>query len=271
MNTDLFEIIRTTRSMRRLKPDPVPPALIQQILEAGTAAANGGNMQTWRFLVIRDPAIKADVAQWYRRAWHEVVGPHYQSAPPPPGTSRDRAGRMLAAAEHLADHLHEAPVWIVPCLQGGTHTRTSGSSIYPAVQNMLLAARALGLGATLTTLYLLFEKESEPAVREGVRGRAGSAGRNSLVRHPADRLPVGKVRTGRPHGAGRCGVRRSVGRQVVRGMIRSRPGSVHEPGGVRYHFATTRCLLRAGNSFPGSSGAPIPAIGAIGPSGHAGP
>jgi nitroreductase len=55
-------------------------------------------------------------------------------------------------------------VWIVPCLQGGTHTRTSGSSIYPAVQNMLLAARALGLGATLTTLYLLFEKEAEAAL-----------------------------------------------------------------------------------------------------------
>jgi len=164
MDTDLFEIIRTTRSMRRLKPDPVPPALIRQILEAGTAAANGGNVQSWRFLVIRDPAIKADVAQWYRRAWHEIVGPHYQSAPPPPGSSPDRAGRMLAAAEHLADHLHEAPVWIVPCLQGGTHTRTSGSSIYPAVQNMLLAARALGLGATLTTLYLLFEKESEAAL-----------------------------------------------------------------------------------------------------------
>ena len=71
---------------------------------------------------------------------------------------------MLAAAEHLADHLHEAPVWIVPCLQGGAHTRTSGSSIYPAVQNMLLAARALGLGATLTTLYLLFEKDAEAAL-----------------------------------------------------------------------------------------------------------
>ena len=164
MNTDLFEIIRTTRSMRRLKPDPVPPALIRQILEAGSCAANGGNMQTWRFLVIRDPAIKADVAQWYRRGWHETVAPRYRAGAPSPGSTRDRFDRMLAAAEHLADHLHEAPVWIVPCLVGGTHTRTSGSSIYPAVQNMLLAARGLGLGATLTTLYLLFEKEAEAAM-----------------------------------------------------------------------------------------------------------
>jgi nitroreductase len=71
---------------------------------------------------------------------------------------------MLAADEHLANHIHEAPVWIVPCLEGATPTRTSGSSIYPAVQNMLLAARALGLGATLTTLYLQFEKEAEAAL-----------------------------------------------------------------------------------------------------------
>lgn len=164
MNTDLFEIIRTTRSMRRLKPDPVPPALIRQVLEAATCAPSGGNMQTWRFMVITDPVVKANVGEWYRKGWHEVVGPRYRTSAPAPGASREKFDRMLAAAEHLADHLHEAPVWIVPCLVGGTHARTSGSSIYPAVQNMLLAARALGLGATLTTLYLLFEKEAEAAL-----------------------------------------------------------------------------------------------------------
>jgi nitroreductase len=78
--------------------------------------------------------------------------------------SRERFLRLLDAAEYLAAHIHEAPVWIVPCLEGGTPTRTSGSSIYPAVQNMLLAARALGLAATLTTLYLQFEKEAEAAL-----------------------------------------------------------------------------------------------------------
>ena len=71
---------------------------------------------------------------------------------------------MLGAAQYLADHIHEAPVWIVPCLEGAAPTRTAGSSIYPAVQNMLLAARAVGLGATLTTLYLNFEKEVETAL-----------------------------------------------------------------------------------------------------------
>jgi len=163
-NSDLFEIMATTRSMRRLKPDPVPPELIRKILDAGVCAPSGGNMQRWRFLVVRDPGIKRTVGAYYKRAWDEVVSPRYRTGEPAPGTSPERFQRMLDAAQYLADHIHEAPVWIVPCMGGGTPTRTSGSSVYPAVQNMLLAARALGLGATLTTLYLQFEKEVEAAL-----------------------------------------------------------------------------------------------------------
>src|SRR5262249_2207516 len=163
-STDLFEIIRTTRSMRRLKPDPVPNELIRKILEAGGCAPSGGNMQRWRFLVIRDPKVKETVGAFYKRAWDEQVAPRYRSGEPAPGTSRERFERMLAAAEYLANHIHEAPVWIVPCLKGATPTRTSGWSIYPAVQNMLLAARALGPGATLPTLSLQFEKEADTAL-----------------------------------------------------------------------------------------------------------
>jgi nitroreductase len=162
---DLFEIMATTRSMRRLKPDPVPAGLIRKILEAGVSAPSGGNMQRWRFLVVRDPKVKQRIGAYYKRAWDEVVSPRYRVGEPAPGTSRERFARMLNAAQYLADHIHEAPVWIVPCLEGSNATRTSGSSIYPAVQNMLLAARALGLGATLTTLYLNFEKEVEAALR----------------------------------------------------------------------------------------------------------
>ena len=157
----LFEIMQTTRSMRRLKPDPVPAALIRKILEAGVSAPSGGNMQRWRFLVVRDPEIKKMVGAYYKRTWDEVVSPRYRAGEPAPGTSSERFSRMLDAAQYLADHIHEAPVWIIPCMQGANPTRTVGSSIYPAVQNMLLAARALGLGATLTTLYLNFEKEVE--------------------------------------------------------------------------------------------------------------
>jgi nitroreductase len=171
---DLFEIMKTTRSMRRLKPDPVPNDLIRKILEAGVCAPSGGNMQRWRFLVIRDRKIKETVGALYKRAWDELAAPRYQSGEPAPGMSRERFLRLLDAAEYLAAHIHEAPVWIIPCLEGPTPTRTSGSSIYPAVQNMLLAARALGLGATLTTLHLQFEKEADAALGlpPGVRSYA---------------------------------------------------------------------------------------------------
>jgi nitroreductase len=165
-STDLFDIMHTTRAMRRLKPDPVPDELIHQILEAGICAANGANRQAWRFLVIKDRAIKERVQHFYKRAFDEVVGPRYQNSAPPPGVNAEKYARQHAAVEYLTDHYHEAPVWIVACLDTGTSTpnRSTGASIYPAVQNMLLAARALGLGATLTTRHLLYEAETEAAL-----------------------------------------------------------------------------------------------------------
>ena len=193
---DLFEIMQTTRSMRRLKPDPVPDELIRKILEAGACAANGGNTQRWRFLVIKDPKIKQAVQTWYKKAFDEVVGPRYATSAPPPGVSPERYKRQHSAVEYLTDHFHEAPVWIVACIDEGTArpTRWSGASIYPAVQNMLLATRALGLGSTLTTRHLLYEKEAEAAMGlpEGVHsyailpigypmGRFGPVGRGKLA------------------------------------------------------------------------------------------
>jgi nitroreductase len=158
--TDLFEIMQTTRSMRRLKPDPVPDELIRKILEAGAGAANGGNTQRWRFLVVKDPKIKQAVQAWYKRAFDEVVGPRYASSAPPPGSDEARYKRQHAAVEYLTDHYHEAPVWIVACLEDGENPgRTAGSSIYGAVQNMCLACRALGLGTTLTTRHTGYGKE----------------------------------------------------------------------------------------------------------------
>ena len=195
-STDIFDIIHTTRAMRRLKPDPVPDELIRKILEAGISAANGGNRQTWRFLVIKDRTIKERVQHFYKRAFDEVVGPRYQNSTPPPGVTPERYMRQHGAVEYLTDHFHEAPVWIVACIDEGTSTptRSSGASIYPAVQNMLLATRALGLGSTLTTRHLLYEAEVEAAMGlpPGVHsyailpigypmGRFGPVGRGSLA------------------------------------------------------------------------------------------
>ena len=194
-STDVFEIISTTRSMRRLKPDPVPDELIRKILEAGVSAANGGNNQRWRFLVVKDKAIKKAVQVWYKKAFDEVVGPRYAASAPPPGVTADRYQRQHGAVEYLTEHFHEAPVWIVACIEDkAPPNRSSGASIYPAVQNMLLAIRALGLGSTLTTRHLLYEKEAEAALGlpEGVHsyailpigypmGKFGPVGRGTLA------------------------------------------------------------------------------------------
>ena len=79
-NTDVFEMMRTTRAMRRLKPDPVPDALIRKILEAGVSAANGGNFQRWRFLVVKDPAIKKAVQVYYKKAFDDGGRPALRDA-----------------------------------------------------------------------------------------------------------------------------------------------------------------------------------------------
>lgn len=155
----LFHAIRTTRAMRRLKPDPVADELIREILEAATCAPSGGDAQHWRFIVVRDPQIKKQIQIRYKRAFEDLKE-RFHAAPPPPGKTEAQKQRMLAARDHLTEHFHEAPVLIVCCLHGDSGSGVgAGASIYPAVQNMLLAARALGLGATLTTRHLLYEKE----------------------------------------------------------------------------------------------------------------
>ena len=197
--------------MRRLKPDPVPDDLIAKILRAGSCAPNGGNTQKWRFLVIKDPKIKKAVQVWYKKAFDEVIGPRYLTSEPPPGVTKERYLRQHAAVEYLTDHYHEAPVWIVACLEDGPNpNRMAGSSIYPAVQNMVLAARALGLGTTLTTRHMLFEKEADAAL--------GLPSGRAFLRDPSDRLPDGQVRPGRPRPAQRDRLPGPLGRALSRGL-----------------------------------------------------
>ena len=165
LSRDIFDVMHTMRAMRRLKPDPVPDELVFQILRAGQAAASGGNTQRWTFLVLRDAVAKKKAVQvFYRRLFEENVGPRYRTGPVPPGSSRETQLRQMAANEYLTDHYHEAPIWIVCCLEGENPNYTAGSSIYPAVQNMLLAARALGLGSVLTTRHTGYGKECDEAM-----------------------------------------------------------------------------------------------------------
>jgi nitroreductase len=173
---DLFEAMRTQRAMRRLKPDPVPEEHIRKIIWAATKAPNGGNVQPWRFLAISDAQKKQRLADIYRAEWAKYTansGPDRLAALPP--DERASLQRSLERGQYLADHLHEVPWIIIPCgfllpINSGI---ASGSSIYPAIQNLMLAARALGLGTVLTTLH----RQNEDAVREllGIPENAHSA------------------------------------------------------------------------------------------------
>ena len=172
---DLFETMETCRAMRRLKPDPVPENLIARILQAGTCAPSGGNAQKWRFLVLKDRKVKEAVAVWYKKAYDDIIGPRYSTTTPPPGVTPERFKRQQDAVSYLTDHFADAPVGIVACLDTGPNSNAaSGASIYPAVQNMVLATRALGLGTTLTNRHMFHQKEVDKALGlpEGVHSYA---------------------------------------------------------------------------------------------------
>ncbi len=153
---DVFEVIGTQRAMRRLKPDAVPEELIKKLIWAATRAPSGGNTQPWRFLVVTDTEKRKQIAELYLEGWNRYVKAGYTDrAPAVSPEAQAAAERTLRSAQYLADHLHEVPVHIIPCtwkLEVNTGI-ASGSSIYPAIQNLMLAARALGLGTALTTIH----------------------------------------------------------------------------------------------------------------------
>jgi len=168
----LYEAMSTTRAVRRLRPDPVAADVLHRVLEAATWAPSGGNVQPWRVIVVRDEAKKRALQSLYIGPWQEYVKSHRVGLEGAPEAVVARQERMIAAADHLAHHLHEAPVLVVFCfnpkLLAITDARldrpsvVGGGSLYPAVQNLLLACRAEGLGCTLTTLLC----QVEPQVRD---------------------------------------------------------------------------------------------------------
>jgi nitroreductase len=151
---DLWEALSTQRAIRRFRPDPVPDAILRKVIEAATRAPSGSNLQPWRFIVVRDPATRMWIADRIRSApsIQEMLRTRVAEAE----RSEDRTRRLMyRGVGHLVEHFGEIPVLILPCLyQVESPARDgllAGSSIYQAVQNMLLAARGLGLGALMTT------------------------------------------------------------------------------------------------------------------------
>jgi nitroreductase len=139
---DIYEALYTTRSMRRLKPDPIPYEVQARILDAAIHAPTIGEM--WRFVLVDDPQIKAKLAPLYREAFERLAGAPLEALAQAMNADAQMA-RTIGSGVHLANHFAEVPLLLV----GFGQTR-DGSGIYPALWSAMLAARAEGIGCTLT-------------------------------------------------------------------------------------------------------------------------
>ena len=166
---DLYEAASTTRAVRRLRPDPIPEPIVRRVLRAATWAPSGGNLQPWHVIAVRDPVRKRGLAELYRGLWSDYATGRRALLAKLPEAVRTPHEKTLAAGDHLAAHLGEAPLIAAFCFHPERLTITDaelgrpsvvgGASLYPAVQNLLLACRAEGLGAVLTTLLCAREKQ----------------------------------------------------------------------------------------------------------------
>lgn len=152
----ILEALHSTPSRRYLSTEPIPDDVLWSILDAAVRGPSGGNQQGWGWVVVTDAEVKHQIAEWYREGWNRAYGTRRDDILAGPDQREGgMSHRSFLAAEHLARHIEEAPVWVFPVLR---HAATStnprlGSSVYGAVQQLILAARAHGVGATLTTLY----------------------------------------------------------------------------------------------------------------------
>jgi nitroreductase len=175
----LVEAMTTQRAVRRLRPDPVDDDIVLRCIELALKAPTGSNGQNWEFVVVKDRATKAALADRYRQAWRLYGGVGHWLAEQQAGGglagtigramgSSDAAdaesmAKILRAVQWQVDHFEDLPVLVIPCLRGAKApfvpvpaiaSTSYYGSIYPSVQNLLLAARAMGLGASLITLPL---------------------------------------------------------------------------------------------------------------------
>ncbi|MGD8415645.1 MAG: nitroreductase family protein [Pseudomonadales bacterium] len=170
----MYEAMSTLRAVRRLKPDPIPEDVLHRILQAAAWAPSGGNVQPWRVVVVRDPAQRRILGDLYRVEWASYGAGARRQLEHMSGDARAKQTRMLAAADHLGEHLGEAPAILVFCFNPkhmaitdqdlGRPSVVGGGSVYPAVQNAMLACRAEGIGCTLTTLLCYQEAQIKEAL-----------------------------------------------------------------------------------------------------------
>jgi nitroreductase len=207
---DLYEAMRTCRAVRRHRPDPIPDVVLRRVLEAATFAPTGGNAQPWRMVVVRDADKRRALRDLYLPLGQDYSKEYMRVSAGLTGDAADKRDRMLGAANHLAEHLEVSPVQVVFVFDVrrmsitddalGRPSVVGGASIYPAVQNLLLACRTEGLGCVLTTLLC----KAEPAVRALLEipdpwataafvpiGWPASKGHGPLTRRPVQNMAFG--------------------------------------------------------------------------------
>jgi nitroreductase len=163
LDETMVEAMMTQRAVRRVRPDPVDDALVLRCIELSLRAPTGANGQNWEFIVVKDPAVKLKLARRYSQAWNI----YYRTVVRKVAQTDESMAKTARAVQWQVDHFAEIPVLVVACLrltarEGRVpylpmpHAAVSGffGSIYPSVQNLLLAARTMGLGASLITLPL---------------------------------------------------------------------------------------------------------------------
>jgi nitroreductase len=156
----LLDAMMTQRAIRRVKPDPVDDAIVLKCIELGLRAPTGSNGQNWEFIVVKDQRVKDKLGKRYRQGWslYGAMGERMAKGD-------ESMLKILRSVKWQVEHFSEIPVLVIPCLRGGMRLpyvptpfvaeSSFFGSIYPSVQNLLLAARAMGLGASLITMPLM--------------------------------------------------------------------------------------------------------------------
>lgn len=173
---ELYEAMSTLRAVRRLRPDPIPDDVLERVIQAGCWAPTGGNTQPWRVVVVRDDAKKQALADIYGPEWTSYIAASNERKVAAGVDGEELAAwrRTVAAGDHLAEHLAQAPAILMFCANPALMAITDsgldrvsmvgGGSVYPAVQNVMLACVEEGLGCALTTLHCLREEQVKAAL-----------------------------------------------------------------------------------------------------------
>ena len=206
---DLYDAMSTLRAVRRLRPDPIDDEVIERVLTAATWAPTGGNTQPWRIVAVTDPAKKQALQDLYSPHWDAYIPGYEARLEHMPEDAKTSSIKAMEAGNYLASHMHEVPMIAVFCFNPKLMAITDaeldrpsvvgGGSVYPAVQNFLLACRNEGLGCVLTTL-LCYEEDSVKA----------------LLNLPEDWYTCAHVTIGYPVLGGHGSIRRRDMKQMVR-------------------------------------------------------